>query len=54
MMSRFTLINGLQEGKTPLHVAISNNQLELVQLLLNHQADINIRDKVSESNQIYI
>jgi ankyrin repeat protein len=31
------------EGRTPLHLAVMENRLPLVQYLLNHNADIYVR-----------
>lgn len=38
--------NSLQAGFTPLHMAAIHGNVEVMQLLLDHQADVNARNKV--------
>jgi len=38
----------------PLHCAASHNSQECMELLLNHGADVNLKDNVSNRNRIEI
>jgi hypothetical protein len=37
----------VQDGKTPLHYACENKHLEGIRCLLEHGADVNMKDNVS-------
>lgn len=41
------------EGNTPLNIAVHQNQVEIAKILIDHGADINIQNNISDSPYLY-
>lgn len=48
-LTQMYFLSDLQEGWTPLHLAVQSGQLDVIKLLVNRGADTNIRNKVTPS-----
>ncbi len=48
--NNWTIVEGKQEGWTPLHVAVQSGRTDIIKLLLRRGADINILNQVILAN----